>query len=219
MDSGPLAGEDLTRKGKEEETGEEQMASVLVRQAMIKARRGLLKEEWRKEKKKNMDILRKIIMVFVRLEKIGATIGSPAYAHQMIDGKIQDLHRRTTVAGGGQEEVKARGEEWRTLQDQMKEISERTEEEEDAENQAIWERDDLQEEALESARKVRAIRLQMTSLEGGEENIGRDSDSELEPEYWESSGEEEQEGGYPDTDWEDRGTAQKRDGRDRGLKI
>lgn len=162
-----------------------------------------LRLAWKSEKKKNEEILEGIEACMDRLRKIGAAMEGLAEAHQVVDEAIQDLHKRTPQRGSSLEGEKARGEEWRTLQDQMNEIWERMEDEEEAENHAIWERDDLQEAAPESAGRVRTMKKQVTGLREEEAGGERVSDSEVGPEDWESSEEERQEGAYPDTDWED----------------
>lgn len=204
-DLGPRDEQGQGRVQREERAFGERMAAGLVRRMIDKVQRGPLKAEWRKEKKKNMETLERIEAGTARLGKIGINIGCLANAHQVIDENIQDLHIRMTQAQGGQEGEKARGEEWKTLQDQMNDIWERMEEEEQEENLAIWERGDLQEAALESAKRVRAIGRRMGCLRGGDTGREEETDSDIEPEDWESREEEECEKGHPDADWEECG--------------
>lgn len=150
----------------------------------------------------NKEILEGIELYTIGLERVGINIECLANAHQGIAERIQDLQIRKLQENRGKEEREKEEEEWKNLQNRIDELWLIMEEEEQQENQAIWARDDFQVAALGSAKGVRALKKGMKSLQEKEDEEAGDSDSDMDPDDWESSEEGEQEAGSQDQDWE-----------------
>lgn len=178
------------------------MAEVWVEQLVGRVWRRTLGLNLQEAEKSRDAILEGIVECEERLERIARSTGELHESQEM----VAEVIRRHNVAAFSrcftEEGEVARQRRWRDMMNRVDDLTDEIEDLEEEENEVIKRREQLREIALESARKIRGLRLQARSIGHGGAGPANSRPGTSQGRT-EAGGQEKDSEEHPDTDWED----------------